>query len=125
MIDEQRQSLQSKSEIFQGDREKYVATIFDQIESDWETCNGDRALFTKRLQSLGGSLWDQLFDGKFRETLWRIRGELASVQVFSEEPFIPWELVLFKDPDGNLPAKPIFLAEKGLVRWSLDTLARP
>ena len=37
--------------------------------------------------------------------------------VFSEEPFIPWELVHMKEPGKRLGAEPLFLAQKGLVRW--------
>ena len=37
--------------------------------------------------------------------------------VFSEEPFIPWELVHMKEPGKRLGREPLFLAQKGLVRW--------
>src|SRR5205814_3477192 len=53
--------------------------------------------------------------------LWSARASLTAIHVYSEEPFIPWELVHLKPPaqDGpqRLPADVHFLGQKGLVRW--------
>jgi CHAT domain-containing protein len=37
--------------------------------------------------------------------------------VFSEEPFVPWELVHLKEPGQPLGAQTRFLGQHGLVRW--------
>src|SRR5439155_13652797 len=37
--------------------------------------------------------------------------------VYSEEPFIPWELVHLKEPGKPLCPQPLFFAQMGVVRW--------
>src|SRR5690606_17858957 len=54
--------------------------------------------------------------------LWNYRDSLECIQVISEEPFIPWEIVHLKEPkvggrNSPLGGESLFLAEKGLVRW--------
>ena len=40
--------------------------------------------------------------------------------MFSDEPFIPWELAYLKEPGKKAKRNSQFLAEKGLVRWLTD-----
>ena len=37
--------------------------------------------------------------------------------LYADEPFVPWELVHLKPPNGPRQEKPRFLAQGGLVRW--------
>ena len=41
--------------------------------------------------------------------------------MYADEPFVPWELVHLKPPDGPRPTKAQFLAQNGLVRWHLNS----
>jgi hypothetical protein len=66
-------------------------------------------------------MFDQLFPREMQELLWEKRDDFKSVQVFSREPFIPWELVYLKDPRKRVAERGNkFLGELGLLRWLYD-----
>jgi hypothetical protein len=77
----------------------------------------DAEAFNEDLRALGADLWDELFPTELQADLWKHRDDIASIMVFSEEPFIPWELVHMKEPGKSISAERIFLAQKGVVRW--------
>ena len=113
------------SKPLQGNRTQYVENLYRQIEADWVTYMNARnagdvnALdnFVQELCGFGGQLFDQLFPPTLQQTLWDNRDKITSIQVISEEPFIPWELVHLKEPEKNLGPDNHFLGQKGLVRW--------
>jgi hypothetical protein len=101
-------------------RDVYVAEIFKGIESSWLATNRLYDQFLSRLQANGIVMANELLPDKVREALWTHRDAIRAIQVISEEPFIPWELLYINDrksgPDGKG-----FLAEWGLVRWLHST----
>jgi hypothetical protein len=101
-------------------RDVYVAEIFKGIESSWLATNRLYDQFLSRLQANGIVMANELLPDKIREALWVHRDAIRAIQVISEEPFIPWELLYVSDrksgPDGKG-----FLAEWGLVRWLHST----
>ncbi len=100
-----------------GDRNAYVDQLYKEIENRWVGNGEDAAAFNEDLRAFGADLWDQLFPPELQTQLWHHRDKIRSIMVFSEEPFIPWELVHMKEPGQRLGAEPLFLAQKGLVRW--------
>lgn len=101
-------------------RDVYVSEIFKGIESSWLATNRLYDQFLSRLQANGIVMANELLPDKVREALWAHRDAIRAIQVISEEPFIPWELLYINDrksgPDGKG-----FLAEWGLVRWLHST----
>jgi hypothetical protein len=100
-----------------GDRNTYIDNLYKEIESRWVSNRDDTEAFNEDLRALGADLWDELFPTELQADLWKHRDDIASIMVFSEEPFIPWELVHMKEPGKSISAEPIFLAQKGVVRW--------
>jgi hypothetical protein len=98
-------------------REAYVNQLYQQLEARWVSSNEDAADFQAELRAFGAQLWDALLPGELQEDLWTHRNQIESVMVFSEEPFIPWELLHFKQPGKPLGAETLFLGQRGLVRW--------
>ena len=113
------------------DRGAYVAAIYREIETRWLSKPDDFDAFESELRSYGGVLFDELIPAVLQHALWSVRDSLQAIQVVSEEPFIPWEIVHLKpgpDAAGNpsqLPAESHFLAQKGLVRWLHNRGAAP
>lgn len=101
-------------------RDVYVAEIFKDIETAWLSTNRMYDRFLSRLQASGITMANELLPDRIREALWRHRDAIRAIQVISEEPFIPWELLYINDrkagPDGKG-----FLSEWGLVRWLHST----
>ena len=112
------------SEPLQGSRMQYVENLYRQIEADWVTYMNSRTAgdltaldnFVQELRRFGGQLFNQLFPPTLQQILWENRDKITSIQVISEEPFVPWELVHLKEPEKNLGPDNHFLGQKGLVR---------
>src|SRR5207237_1614562 len=97
------------------ERTAYVAAMYKEIEDRWLSSKSDFDAFTAELRAYGGGLFESLFPLNLQQALWSARGSLKAIHVYSEEPFIPWELVHLKPPaqDGpqRLPADMHFLGQ--------------
>ena len=72
----------------------------------------------RKLQDIGAKIFDELFPVDMQAYLWKHRAKVKDLIVYADEPFVPWELVHLKPPDGPASEeKPRFLAQGGLVRW--------
>jgi len=100
-----------------GSREEFIKAVYEDIEERYLANQTDYDQFQQELREVGGELWDELFPEKLQSALWRWRDAIDSILVFSEEPFIPWELVHLKEPGKGLPAEARFFGQMGLVRW--------
>jgi hypothetical protein len=107
------------SDLLDTDPASYISQIHDRIQDRWTEHRSERDAFARDLRAIGADLFDTLFPLELRQLLWTHRNAIASVQVLSSEPFIPWELVHLRDPssrkltgDGTA-----FLGELGVVRW--------
>ena len=100
-----------------GDRKAYVNNLYQEIENRWVSSQADAAAFNEDLRAFGAQLWDELIPTELQAELWQHRNSIRSMMVFSEEPFIPWELMHMKEPGKPLGAEPLFFAQKGIVRW--------
>ena len=74
-----------------------------------------------QLQNTGTLLFDQFFPEDMQAYLWKHRDRVHDLIVYTDEPFVPWELVHLKPPRGKRGTKPRFLASGGLVRWQLGS----
>jgi hypothetical protein len=99
------------------DRAGFVAELFRQVEQGWVDHSSRPKVFLQRLQDIGSSLFEQLFPEELQRVLWTNRNRLRQMILVSDEPYIPWELVHLKPPQGPRQSKPFFLGQLGLVRW--------
>ncbi|GAA2492864.1 CHAT domain-containing protein [Terrabacter carboxydivorans] len=74
-----------------------------------------------QLQNTGTLLFDQFFPEDMQRYLWQHRDLVHDLIVYTDEPFVPWELVHLKPPRGKRGTTPRFLASGGLVRWQLGS----
>ncbi|HNC09845.1 MAG TPA: CHAT domain-containing protein, partial [Anaerolineales bacterium] len=105
------------SKPIKGDRAKYVAGLYEEIENRWVSNKEDIENFTQELREIGADMFDQLLPLDLQEALWKYRKRIHSILVLAEEPFIPWELVHIKQPGKGLTKEMCFLGQMGLVRW--------
>lgn len=105
------------------DRAAYVAGMYREIEDRWLSHKQDLEAFEQDMRGYGGALFDELIPLDLQAPLWKVRDTLKVIQVVSEEPFVPWEVVHLKPPrapggpPSRLPPDPHFLAQMGLMRW--------
>jgi hypothetical protein len=102
-----------------GDRKQYIANLYKDIEKLWKTVNYDDDAFQLRLRAFGSQLFLDLFPEKLQQFFFTKGPDITSITVMSTEPFIPWELLLVRNPDKNAGVTDAdkFLCEYGLVRW--------
>ena len=103
------------------DRVRRVARILDVVAQIWKQPDQEPRERERQLQDIGAEMFDELFPEEMREHLWRHRERVKDLIVYTDEPFVPWELVHLDPPKGPRPAKSRFLAQTGLVRWHLDS----
>jgi hypothetical protein len=71
-----------------------------------------------RLAARGTDLFTSLFPGDLQALLWPLQGRIQTVQVLSEEPWIPWELCKLCTQDNGQVTEGPFLCEAfALTRW--------
>lgn len=79
-------------------------TFFDQFYGDIEAILTSNATAQQKLQRLGSKgryLFEQLLPPEARTKLWSLRGRIRSVQIQSEEPWVPWEIIKLTGDDGT------------------------
>jgi hypothetical protein len=101
-------------------RDAYVTEIFKDIETAWLATSRTYDQFLLRLKANGIRMANELLPDKVRDALWSHRDAIRAIQVISEEPFIPWELIYVTNPKAGPDGKG-FLSEWGLVRWLHNT----
>jgi hypothetical protein len=75
----------------------------------------------KQLQNIGTMLFDQFFPEAMQDYLWTHRELVRDLIVYTDEPYVPWELVHLKPARGKRGTRPWFLAQGGLVRWQIGS----
>jgi hypothetical protein len=98
-------------------RKEYIKNLYAELEDFWADDALEYQSFMRKLQARGVEIFDKLIPLELRKVLWEERENLETIQVISDEPFIPWELAYLKEPGKKAVRDSYFLAEKGLVRW--------
>ncbi len=117
-INGQKQRIRERSQPFSNNEVKlnFINGLYKDIEEFWAKSSDDYDAFILGLQASGAAIFKQLIPRQLRKALWDNRDQLNSIQVFSDEPFIPWELTYLTNSDGIISPNSCFLAEKGMVR---------
>jgi hypothetical protein len=96
----------------------YFQDFFRDIERLPIGTPADKARAELRLAAKGASLLESLVPEELRRALWGLRERITSVQVQSEEPWIPWELCkLLGDNGGTVEEGPFLCQAFELTRW--------
>ena len=98
-------------------RQEYIKSLYEELEGFWTDDELEYDSFMRKLQARGVEIFDKLIPQELRRVLWEARDSLKTIQVISDEPFIPWELAYLKEPGKKAKRNSYFLAEKGMVRW--------
>lgn len=71
------------------------------------------------LAGRGIQLFEELVPIELQRRLWALRGEVQTVQILSDETWIPWELLKLQDPDDPSADGPFLTEVFSLTRWLL------
>jgi hypothetical protein len=92
---------------------------FHQIFEDIENTNLSPNEIEDRIRDKGLNLYDELVPPALKELYWKIRDDVKSIQVYSKEPWIPWEIIKpWRKLSNGEPEEDEFLCERFIVsRW--------
>lgn len=98
----------------QGDLQHHIRELFKDIshmppgrEASW-------------LANRGAQLFKELVPLDLCRKLWELRGSVQTVQILSNEAWIPWELLTLQNPDDS-SGDQVFLVEAfSVTRWLLE-----
>ena len=100
----------------QGSPEEKMESLCDEMSRMARPSGTDA---TRRMESMGMSLWDELIPEELKDEYWKFRGKVESFYIISEEPWIPWEMVKpyrFKE-DNEREDDPFWCQQFALSRW--------
>jgi hypothetical protein len=102
----------------------YFQDFFKDIEDLPLRTSRDRMVAERRLAVKGAGLFTDLIPEDLQVLLWSLRERIQTVQVQSEEPWIPWELCKLQGKEDDQVVEGPFLCEAfAMTRW-LPGIAR-
>jgi formylglycine-generating enzyme required for sulfatase activity len=102
-----------ESEPFHGEPHEHFRELFRDIAKIPRGCSEDW------LAGRGAQLFAELLPEPLQRRLCALVGSVRTVQILSNETWIPWELLKLQDPDG--PSSGPFLVEAfSVTRWLTD-----
>jgi len=103
----------------------YFRSFFDGIERIPCETPEDRSTACRQLEMRGADLYDKLFPDDLKAVLWTLQDRIDTIQVLSDEPWIPWELCHVTRKQQSRAAPGFFLAERfSITRWMSGTPAK-
>ena len=92
--------------------------FFRGIEEEGERGGVHPAQVAHALEAKGAWLFETLIPRELGEILWRLRDRIHTLQISSDEPWIPWELCrLTGEENGEVVEDDFFCARFQVTRW--------
>lgn len=95
--------------------------LFDEFFEDIEQFTeapGEPQCVQTQLGQRGSWLFEKAFPADLRELIWMLRNRITTVQIQSDEPWIPWEMCKLQGMENGLVVEgPFFCEAFALTRW--------
>lgn len=106
---------------------EYFREFFAGIENLPLDTRQKRETAKARLEAKGLSLFNDVFPQDLRERLWGLRSRISTVQITSDEPWIPWEMCRLQGraASGRIEEGPFFAEAFHVTRWLYGVAAAP
>jgi hypothetical protein len=103
--------------------------FFDDFFADIKALDEEDSaeVVQRRLEAKGAQLFGILFPEPLRARLWELRDRITSVQIHSDEAWIPWELCRLtgRGEGGRIEPGPFFCEAFEVTRWMPRVPLRP
>jgi formylglycine-generating enzyme required for sulfatase activity len=100
-----------ESEPFHGEPHEHFRELFRDIARVPQGCSEDR------LAGRGAQLFSELLPEPLQRRLCGLVGAVRTVQILSNEAWIPWELLKLQDPEDPSSSGPFLVEAFSLTRW--------
>lgn len=105
---------------------KYFQDFFEDIENLPLGTPQQRAFAQQRLAAKGCLLFEKAIPHDLQLALWSLRNQIKSVQIDSQEPWIPWEICKLEgEENGKLVEGPFFCEAFAISRWRMGIGMKP
>jgi hypothetical protein len=105
---------------------EYFRDFFGDIEALEELDAESPEVVRQRLESKGARLYEAIFPEELRTLLWGFRDRITSIQIQSDEAWIPWELCRLTGTSEGVVVEDRFFCEAfELTRWIPGIARRP
>jgi hypothetical protein len=99
----------------------YFQNFFKDIEDLPLSTAKDKANMERRLERKGANLFENLLPPDLQALLWSLRNQIKTVQVQSQEAWIPWEMLKLQGKeDGRIVEGPFLCEAFEMTRWMLE-----
>jgi hypothetical protein len=72
----------------------------------------------RRLTSVGNQLWDELVSDELKQQYWQFKGNVKSLLITSDEPWVPWEMIKpYRHVNGKEEQDPFWCQQFSMSRW--------
>jgi hypothetical protein len=97
----------------------YFRRFFGDIENLPLDTAEQRKVAQRRLEVKGANLFDELLPAELKAALWTRRDRIRSVQITSDEPWVPWEVcrLMRRTPGEATQEGPFFAEAFAVTRW--------
>lgn len=98
---------------------EYFQDFFRTIENLPLDTLDDRKKAKERLGEQGLDLFGKAVPTELQEVLWKLRDRVRTLQISSDEPWIPWEVCKLQglSADGRIEEGPFFAEAFSVTRW--------
>jgi hypothetical protein len=105
---------------------EHFRTFFKDIENLPLGTPEQRRTAKRRMETKGAKLFEDVLPEDLRALLWEQRERITTVQITSEEPWIPWEVCrLTGRTDGRVEGGKFFAEAFSVTRWLYGVSAAP
>ena len=102
-----------------------IASTLESIESLWAPTNSHNQALDAHLLGLGRQVRKHFIPDKIAQQLWDHRRVIESLEVVSDEPYVPWELCTMESPGHEIDESMPFLGQRGMTRrWPTSRSAK-
>ena len=111
---------------FASSPREHFRSFFGEIENLPLTTPTQRKVAKRRLEAKGANLFNIVFPDDLKVLLWELRDRIQTVQITSDEPWIPWEVCRLTGKTAGRIEEGKFLAEAySVTRWLTGVSAAP
>jgi hypothetical protein len=105
---------------------KYFQDFFEDIENLPLGTPQEKAFAQQRLAAKGCILFEKAIPRDLQLVLWSLRNQIKSVQIDSQEPWIPWEICKLEgEENGKVVEGPFFSEAFAITRWRMGIGMKP
>ena len=112
---------------FNTDPAQYFKSFFEEIKNLRLDKPEERETASLILNAKGAHLFETLFPPDLQVLLWSLKERIQTIQILSQEPWIPWELCKLtgQEKNGQVMEGPFLCEAFSVTRWIHELNPRP